>query len=105
MCTRVGVLDRGRMVVQDELAALQRPTGCVVVHTPDAVAARALLDGAVERVDGRRLLVRWDDPASLNARLVQGGVRVESLAVERRSLEDVVLAATRSGDGPEVATS
>jgi ABC-2 type transport system ATP-binding protein len=98
LCTRVGVLDRGRMVVQDELAALRRPTGRVVVHTPDAAAAHALLDGRVERAEGERLLVRWEDPAGLNAWLVGAGIRVASLDVERRGLEDVVLAATRPGD-------
>ena len=97
MCTRVGVLDEGRLVIQDELAVLQRPTGRVVVHTPDGAAARALLDGRVEHVDGPRLLVRSDDAAALNARLVAAGVRVESLAVERHSLEEVVVAATRHG--------
>jgi ABC-2 type transport system ATP-binding protein len=97
MCTRVGVLDRGRMVVQDQLDALRRPTGRVVVHTPDATAAHALLDGRVEQVDGHRLLVRGDDAAALNAWLVGAGIRVESLGPELRSLEDVVLAATRPG--------
>ena len=98
LCTRVGVLDRGRMVVQDRLDVLRRPTGRVVVHTPDAAAAHARLDGRVERVDGHRLLVRFDDAAALNARLVGAGIRVESLVAERRALEEVVLAATRPGD-------
>ena len=48
LCTRVGVLDRGRLVVQDELAALQAPTGRVLVRTPDAATAAGLLDGRVE---------------------------------------------------------
>jgi ABC-2 type transport system ATP-binding protein len=97
LCTRVGVLDRGRMVVQDQLDALRRPTGRIMVHTPDAGAARALLDGRIEHQEGHRLLVRSDDAAALNAWLVGAGIRVESLAVERRALEDVVLAATRPG--------
>ena len=97
MCTRVGVLDGGCLVVQEQLEALQQPTGRVVVHTPDGVGARALLDGRIEQQDGHRLLVRGDDPAALNALLVGAGVRVQSLAVERRSLEDVVLAATSAG--------
>jgi len=59
--------------------------------------ARALLDGQVERVDADRLLVRHDDPAALNRLLVEGGVRVELLVPERRTLEDVVLEATGAG--------
>ena len=85
------------MVVQEELAVLQRPTGRVIVTTPDPEAARALLDGRVDAVDGQRLFVRDGDPAELNARLVAGGVPVTALAEERRTLEDVVLEASRPG--------
>jgi ABC-type multidrug transport system ATPase subunit len=99
MCTRVGVLDRGRLVLQAELAALRAPTGRVEVHTPDADRVRALLDGVVEEYDGERLLIREADPAALNARLVEAGIRVTRLAAERRTLEEVVMAAaTASGD-------
>jgi ABC-type multidrug transport system ATPase subunit len=97
LCDRVGVLDRGRLVVQDRLDALRGPTGRLHVRTPDVEEARALLDGQVEQVDAHELLVRHDDPAELNRLLVQGGVRVELLAPERRTLEDVVLDATRAG--------
>jgi len=99
MCTRVGVLDRGRLVLQDQLDHLQRPTGRTVVRTPDTGKARALLDGHVERQDGDTIWVRADDPLALNAQLVRVGVRVLELGPERRSLEDVVLEAARdSGD-------
>jgi ABC-2 type transport system ATP-binding protein len=94
MCTRVGVLDRGRLVVQDELRALQAPTGRTVVVTPDGDAALGLLDGRVEARDGQRLVVREKDPATLNRLLVDHGVRVHELAPERRGLEQVVLDAT-----------
>jgi ABC-2 type transport system ATP-binding protein len=97
LCDRVGVLDRGRLVVQDRLDALRGPTGRLHVHTPDVARARALLDGVVEHADAEELLVRHADPAALNQLLVQGGVRVELLAPERRTLEDVVLEATQSG--------
>ena len=80
MCTRVGVLDRGRLVLQDELAELQKPTGRVEVRTPDVARVRELLDGVVEQYDAERLLVRAADPAALNARLVSAGVRVTMLA-------------------------
>jgi ABC-type multidrug transport system ATPase subunit len=94
MCTRVGVLDRGRLVVQEELRTLQAPTGRTVVVTPDADRALGLLDGRVEHRDGERLLVRADDAAALNRVLVDGGVRVHELGPERRGLEQVVLEAT-----------
>ena len=97
MCTRVGVLDGGRLVLQDQLAELQKPTGRVEVHTPDVMRVRELLDGVVEQYDARRLLVRSADPAAPNAELVSAGARVTSLTAERRHLEDIVLAATSAG--------
>ncbi|HET7660196.1 MAG TPA: ABC transporter ATP-binding protein [Oryzihumus sp.] len=90
LCTRVGVLDRGRLVVQEHLEVLRAPTGRTIVSTPDAAAAAALLNGGVERRDGERLVVRAADPAALNARLVGEGIRVRELAPERRSLEEVL---------------
>ena len=94
LCTRVGVLDRGRLIVQAELADLQAPTGRTLVRTPDAAAALALLDGRVEHRDGEALLVRGGDPAALNALLVSEGIRVAELGPERRSLEQTVLELT-----------
>ena len=100
-CTRVGVLDRARLVLQDDLAHLQRPTGRVVVRTPDVAAARAALDGQVERHEGDRLWIRTTDAAALNAHLTAAAVRVVELAPERNTLEDVVLRAT-AGSGDRV---
>ncbi|GHF49897.1 ABC-2 type transport system ATP-binding protein [Amycolatopsis bartoniae] len=97
LCTRVGIVDRGRLVLQDDLAALRGETGRVVLATPDPAAAVALLDGRVEHRDGDRLVVRHDDAAELNASLVHAGVRVHSLVPHRRTLEDVVLDVTGPG--------
>jgi ABC-type multidrug transport system ATPase subunit len=94
LCTRVGVMDRGRLVLQDDLDALRTPTGRVEVHTPDADRAVALLDGRVDVHDADRLLVRHPDAAQLNAELVTAGIRVGEIRPQRRSLEEVVLEAT-----------
>jgi ABC-2 type transport system ATP-binding protein len=94
LCTRVGVMDRGRLVLQDDLDALRTPTGRVEVHTSDADRAVALLDGRVEVRDADRLLVRHADAAELNAELVAAGIRVGEIRTQRHSLEEVVLAAT-----------
>jgi ABC-type multidrug transport system ATPase subunit len=104
LCTRVGMMDRGRLVLEDDVAALRAPTGRVVIHSPDADRAVALLDGRVEIRDGDRLLVRGEDPAVLNARLVAAGLRVSEIRLERRTLEQVMLEVTGPGsdriDGP-----
>jgi len=97
LCTRVGIVDRGRLVLQEDLDALRAPTGRVVIHTPDADRAAALLDGRVERRDGDRLVIAEADPAQVNARLVEAGLRVSEIGPERRSLEELMLSVTGSG--------
>jgi len=97
LCTRIGVIDLGRLVLQDELDTLRAPTGRVVVDSPDAGSAAAMLDGRVEHRDGDRLFVRHADPAELNASLVRDGVRVAAIGAERRTLEEIVLEVTGAG--------
>jgi ABC-type multidrug transport system ATPase subunit len=99
MSTRVGVLDRGRLVLQEDMSALQQDTGLVRVRTPDVDATIALLDGRVAHRDADVVLVRADDPATLNHRLVSEGVRVVEMAPLRRGLEEIVLAATSTPAG------
>jgi ABC-type multidrug transport system ATPase subunit len=93
LATRVGVLDRGRLVLQERLSVLTAPTGATVVHSPQPGRVRQMLDGRVTAVDGDRVLVRGDDPAEVNALLVAAGIPVTGLALDRPTLEQVVLAA------------
>jgi ABC-type multidrug transport system ATPase subunit len=97
LCSRVGVLDRGRLVLQDQLATLTAPTGSTVVHTPTPDRVRAALGGRVGVVEGDRVVVRGTDPAEVNALLVGAGIPVTGLALQRPTLEDVVLAAAGAG--------
>ncbi|RFU38844.1 ABC transporter ATP-binding protein [Actinomadura logoneensis] len=94
LCTRVGVMDRGRLVLQQDMSDLRAPTGRVEVRSPDAARAAALLDGRVEHRDGDRLLVRAADAAELNALLVADGLRVTGLRPQRHTLEEIVLSVT-----------
>jgi ABC-type multidrug transport system ATPase subunit len=97
LCTRVGVIDRGRLVLEESVETLRAPTGRAVVRTPDVDLAAALLDGRIEARSGDRLVVRHSDPAELNGLLVTAGLRVAEIGAERRSLEDVVLQVTSAG--------
>jgi ABC-2 type transport system ATP-binding protein len=97
LCTRVGIVDRGRLVLQDELDTVRRPTGRVIVESPDAAEIVGQLNGQVTGRDGARVVIRHDDPAELNAMLVGKGFRIERLAPERRTLEDVVFEVTGAG--------
>jgi ABC-2 type transport system ATP-binding protein len=97
LCTRVGVMDAGRLVLTEDLATLRAPTGRVLVRTPDPAAVVGLLDGRVVDRTGDELLVHGHDPAALNAQLVAAGIPVAELTVQRRSLEQVVLELTGTG--------
>jgi ABC-type multidrug transport system ATPase subunit len=96
-CTRVGILDRGRLVLQEDLATLRAPTGRVVLDSPDAAQVAAMLDGRVEQRNGSRLVVHHPDAAALNAQVVGAGLRVSSIGAQIRTLEDVVLDVTGAG--------
>ncbi|HEY4461402.1 MAG TPA: ABC transporter ATP-binding protein [Streptosporangiaceae bacterium] len=96
-CTRVGILDRGRLVLQEDLATLRAPTGRVVLDSPDAAQVAAMLNGQVERRDGSRLTVHHPDAAALNAQVVGAGLRVSSIGAQIRTLEEIVLEVTGAG--------
>jgi ABC-type multidrug transport system ATPase subunit len=93
MCTNVGVLRDGRLILQEQLETLLRPTGLVAVRTPDVDHCTELLGAVVASVADDRLLVRADNPARLNAYLVGEGVRVDEIGPYRRSLEEIILEA------------
>jgi ABC-type multidrug transport system ATPase subunit len=111
ICSRAAIVHRGRLVTQARVADLLAPTGRVLVTTPDPDQAAAL----VERMPGVRLrsdpaagaaaprpmVVHLDGmaPEALNRRLVEGGVRVRELVVERPTLEQVFLELTGEDRG------
>ncbi len=94
LCTRIGVIDRGRLVLQNDLGALHGQTGRVVVRSADADQAAAVLGRRVAEREGNRLVVTDADPAEVNAQLTAAGLRVTEIWPERRSLEELVLSVT-----------
>ncbi len=97
LCTRVGVMDAGRLVLQDDLGALRGPTGRVLVRVDDPVTAVRALDGHVVDRDGSRLVTERSSVADVVAALVRVGVRVDEATREHRTLEQTVLAVTGHG--------
>jgi ABC-2 type transport system ATP-binding protein len=87
-------MSAGRLVLTADLESLRAPTGLVQVRTPDPAAAVGVLNGQVVHRNGDLVMVRADDPAALNARLVAAGVAVRELTALRRTLEQVVLELT-----------
>ncbi|WP_433038476.1 ABC transporter ATP-binding protein [Actinomycetospora sp. CA-053990] len=99
LCTTVGVVDRGRLVLEDALDAVRGPTGRLVVRTPDPDGAARLLGRAVAERHDHTLVVDAapGGPSALARHLVEHGVPLDGLAEQRRSLEDVVVALTGPG--------
>lgn len=99
LCTQVGVVDRGRLVLEDSLDAVRRETGRVVVRTPDLDRAVGLLGGAVAQRAPDHLVVTTNGAgiSELARHLVGHGVRLDGLTAERVSLEDVVVEMTGPG--------
>ena len=112
VCTHVGIMSRGRLLLQGELAALQ-DAGLATVRvltTPDCTgtAAQVLVGlGLGEVRAGRgepgRVSAALGDtaPERVAAALVHAGVPLQGLAVSRPSLEDVFVELT--GEGFDVA--
>jgi ABC-type multidrug transport system ATPase subunit len=103
-CTRVGVMDRGRLVAQIGMDEVRRPTGRSLIRVSDPAAALGLLDGRVVQRSGDRLIVDAVPVEELTRRLVGAGIDVLEAAPERNSLESLVLELTGPGsdrvDGP-----
>jgi ABC-2 type transport system ATP-binding protein len=97
LCTRVGVMDRGRLVAQLTMAEVRSETGRSLVRVGDPAAALALLDGRVVEHSGDRLIVAAVPVEELTRRLVGAGIDVLEAAPERNSLEATVLALTGPG--------
>jgi ABC-2 type transport system ATP-binding protein len=97
MCTKVGVLDRGRLILEQDLTELQAPTGRAVVTTPDVTLAAATVgDRLVER-SASSIVVAASDTAALVDELVAARVRVVGVTPVVRTLEEIVLSITTHG--------
>ena len=93
MCTRVGVLDRGRLVLQEQLDVLLRPTGLVERPDPRRLPVRLAARRAGDHGRGRPVVDQGRRPGRAE-RLPGGqGVRVAEVGPYRRNLERVVLEA------------
>ncbi len=103
LCTRIGLLDRGRLVIQESLSTLRAPTGRTVVETSDVAGPRRSSGPRSSWWTGNALWSGSADPARVNARLVAAGVAVRELGPERRTLEQVIEERTSARRPGEVA--
>jgi len=100
-CDHVAIVDGGTIVAQGSIAELRGDGHVVFVEVDDTTRARRVLaeNAAVERVvdDGEVLAVSILDPRAvpdLNRRLVEAGVAVNRLDLQRASLEQRFLEIT-----------
>jgi ABC-2 type transport system ATP-binding protein len=105
ICTRVGVINRGRIVFEGSVDEMRGGTYVEVRATP-IDAARAALERVVgsDRVrllDGGifNLSVDPSQAADINRRLIEEGVSVYELKASERSLEDVFMELTGTEAG------
>jgi ABC-2 type transport system ATP-binding protein len=97
LCTRVGVMDRGRLVTQMAMDEIRRPTGRTLVSVDDPLGALRLFDGAVVEHAGDRLIIAGVPVPDVTRRLVESGIAVLEATPERHSLESLVLELTGPG--------
>jgi len=105
MCTRIGVIQKGRFVAEGTIDEL-RGAATLTVRTEPAAAAASVLNGEVgpENVkllqDGSySVKVDLKRTAEINRRLVQAGADVTELRATERSLEDVFMELTGTEAG------
>ena len=102
-CTSIGVMERGRMVLQGPIDEIVKSLGNTRRYTVETVgpadAAAAMLrarddTSAVEHANGRcdfEIAAEDDAVASVLAHLVGGGVAVKAFYERRRGVEDVLM--------------
>ena len=99
VCDRVGVIQRGRLVIEGIVEELRGATGILVRAEPleKAREIAAGLDGVegAQIRDGMLMIEAGPERAAeVNAGLVSAGLRVSELRPVERSLEDVFLELT-----------
>jgi ABC-2 type transport system ATP-binding protein len=105
MCTRVGVIRKGKIVAEGTVDELRGAATLTVRGTPEETARTVLVQEAgAENVTALgeatfRVVVDLEKTAGINQRLVQAGVAVTELHADGRSLEDVFMELTGTEGG------
>jgi ABC-2 type transport system ATP-binding protein len=105
MCTRIGVIKKGKIVAEGTIDELRGAATLTVRGTPVDLAKTVLVkDAGVENVtplsDGAfSLKVDLQRTAEINQHLVQAGVAVTELHADERSLEDIFMELTGTEGG------
>jgi ABC-2 type transport system ATP-binding protein len=100
ICSRVGVIQAGRLIVQGPLEELRGAAGLLIRATPADQARRLLVElvgaDAVTEVDGAfQLRIEPGRSGEISSRLAGAGVVVTELRVRERTLEEAFLQLVR----------
>jgi ABC-type multidrug transport system ATPase subunit len=105
MCTRVGVIRKGKIVAEGTVDQLRGAATLLVRGTPEDTAKSVLVaEAGAEHVTALgdstfSLVIDLQRTAEINQRLVQAGVAVTELHADERSLEDVFMELTGTEGG------
>ena len=105
MCTRVGVIRKGKIVAEGTVDQLRGAATLTVRGTPEETARAVLVQTAgADHVTALgnatfSLVVDLQRTADINRRLVEAGVDVTELHADERSLEDVFMELTGTEGG------
>jgi len=105
MCTRIGVIRKGKLVAEGTIDELRGAAKLTVQASPvdlarEVLAARLGADNVAEGPAGTLVLkVDLGRAAEINSELVRAGVAVSELRSSERSLEDVFMELTGSEGG------
>src|SRR3984893_18223308 len=105
MCTRVGVIRKGKIVAEGTVAQLRGAATLTVRGTPEGTAKAGLIAEAgaenttVPTSAAFNLSTDLQRTAQINQRLVEAGVAVTELHADERSLEDVFMELTGTEGG------
>jgi ABC-2 type transport system ATP-binding protein len=100
MCTRLAIIDHGRLVKQGTMGELRGSEPVVTFGVDRTAEARALIEQQLglpvfsSDETELRLKLAHERIAEVNAALVKAGYRVHSIVPERQSLEDLFLELT-----------
>lgn len=101
MCDSVAIIQNGRLVDVKQLKTVgdfEIPVGETLFEVDNAEAALALIGRGAMKDGGVAVEATREEVADMNARLVSGGIKVYSIRVLSRSLEDQFLEIT-GGEG------
>ena len=105
MCTRIGVIQRGRLVAEGTIGELRGAATLTIVASPAEQAMNLLIaeagaDNMKRTEDGTfSLKVDVKRASELNRKLVEAGVEVSELHASERSLEEIFIELTGTEGG------